>query len=172
VGKSFEIGVQEMGYSRLHYDYDPSTKKFALRAGWSNSGTTLQELLRSYESALYSHKFINRSAMALDECLKFQFNANARVEHTGFAKGENDDPSGARENHGDRVIADALCWRMMKPTVVAMERKKEEEPEHAFGSLGWRQSLRNKKTELNWLDRGRRTPRDANTTVWSGSNHG
>ena len=25
-----------------------------------------------------------------------------------------DDPTGARVNHGDRVIADALAWKMMK----------------------------------------------------------
>ena len=34
---------------------------------------------------------------------------NGSIEHTG-RKDAKDDPSGARENHGDRVIADALAW--------------------------------------------------------------
>ena len=44
---------------------------------------------------------------------------------------------GARKNHGDLVVADALCHKMMKILGQPM-KKKAEAPVLQFGSLAWR----------------------------------
>ena len=43
---------------------------------------------------------------------------------------------GARTNHGDLVVADALCHKMMR--LLAQPMKKVEPPIISFGSLAWR----------------------------------
>jgi hypothetical protein len=59
------------------------------------------------------------------------------------------DPSGARENHGDRVIADALAWKGVHDrTVIA----KVETPAVVYGCLKWRNNLRKKEKEYAGRD--------------------
>ena len=57
------------------------------------------------------------------------------------------DPSGARENHGDRPTADALCWKGMR----GKGQQKVTDAEMLPGSLAWRrlmaQQRKSKKAE-------------------------
>ncbi len=169
-GKLFWDEVTALKYSRLYWGVDPAAHTRSNYPGWANTQKTQPIILREYAAALYAGHFVNRSAIALDECLKFCWTPLGKVEHTGFAKGERDDPSGARENHGDRVIADAQLWMLMKGEVTAKPENRERAvEEHPWGSFGWRQGLRRNGEKLGWLDPRRRTPREPGVTIWSAS---
>ena len=74
--------------------------------GWFSTKEGKLSLLGDYRKALASGEFINRSYQAIREAREYVFTATGSVEH---ARSINTvDPTGARENHGDRVIADAL----------------------------------------------------------------
>ena len=64
-------------------------------------------VLQQYRDAIGRVTVINRSARAMDECLRFVMTQNGNVEHSSATSAN--DPSGARTNHGDLVIADALA---------------------------------------------------------------
>lgn len=78
--------------------------------GWGNSPESVRSLLEEYRSALRDRRFLNRSEFALSECLAFVYGPDGYVSHNGWKDPK--DPSAARQNHGDRVIADALCWKL------------------------------------------------------------
>lgn len=78
--------------------------------GWPNSPDSLKTLITNYTDALRSRQFLNRSYFALQECHAFVFMEDGYVYHTGWKDPK--DPSAARINHGDRVIADALAWKL------------------------------------------------------------
>ena len=64
-------------------------------------------VLQQYRDAIGRVTVINRSARAMDECLRFIMTQSGNVEHSSATSAN--DPSGARTNHGDLVIADALA---------------------------------------------------------------
>jgi hypothetical protein len=91
-----------------------------------NKRTTIGE----YREALDSGKFINRSYQALRECLEYVYvRSNSSIEHSKCAN--TIDPTGARDNHGDRVIADALLHKGMKMFSV-VEEEEIQVPENCF----------------------------------------
>jgi len=79
--------------------------------------------LGEYGYALALGFFVNPCKEALEECLCYMNLPGDKVEHVG-ASGA-DDPAGAGENHGDRVIADALCqWARRELGGMTAEEKK------------------------------------------------
>lgn len=79
--------------------------------GWSNSPESMKQLIENYKDALKSRQFLNHSEWALKECSAFVFHEDGYVYHTGWKDPK--DPSAARINHGDRVIADGICWKLI-----------------------------------------------------------
>jgi len=77
--------------------------------GWFSTGENKTSFLGAYRKALAEGEFINRSKQALRECLEYIFLPNGTVAHSASTRDE--DPSGARESHGDRAIADALALK-------------------------------------------------------------
>jgi hypothetical protein len=69
---------------------------------------------------------LNRSKGALEECLCFEYLKNGYVEHGGIEGG--DDPSGARINHGDQTIANALSWMVSRPSWQGRKKQEQEKP--------------------------------------------
>jgi hypothetical protein len=129
-GTPFGQKVLELGYSNHYMQTSPidSRNKPSTIPGWYPSPENKRILLEDYRAALSSRLFLNRSEKALDECLSFRFD---KTGHVGHAEETNmEDPSRGRVNHGDRVIADALCYKMMKDMGLG-ERKKREEREQA-----------------------------------------
>ena len=106
--------------------------------GWYPSVNSKRLLLEEYRAALHARSFINRSWDALDECLSFRYTLQGTVEHGREATG-GDDPSGARANHGDRVIADALAWMLARK--YAQSARPDDPDEVVPGSLAWRRNL-------------------------------
>ncbi|MDX2147584.1 MAG: hypothetical protein SFZ23_08690 [Planctomycetota bacterium] len=90
-------------YRRTVHDERAASKTDKL--GWHSSDVTKPILLREYESALRKGEFVNPSQESIDEARGYGFYADGRLGPL-FRE---DDPSGARARHGDRVIADALA---------------------------------------------------------------
>lgn len=149
-GVPFGVKVLEMGYRNVYYrtpehHLDPRASD---SPGWNSTPDGKRALLEQYAAALKSRLFVNRSELALRECLDFRYTQTGRIEHS--REQNKDDPAGARENHGDRVIADALAWKMVKSMGVARGvRKMESVPD---GSFAWRRKIRERreKEEEAW----------------------
>lgn len=56
--------------------------------------------------------FVNLSRDAVRECREYVFSQTGGLVHARSRSSV--DPSGARDNHGDRVIADALAAKLCK----------------------------------------------------------
>lgn len=128
--------------------------------GWYPNKENREILLGAYREDLGSRAFLNRSIPALEECNFFVRNAKGVVEHSqaeaGFSEltGEQD-PSGARDNHGDRVIADALCAKMVRESGHSVRRKeKEEQARPSVLSIAGRRELAkrtSREEERDWI---------------------
>lgn len=147
-GKKFgDRVVNTLGYRNIYLSRheDKLTKRTTDTYGWYPSPDNKRAVLTEYRNALSKREFINRSELALEECLDFSYQSNGTVEHGGAMA--TNDPTGARVNHGDRVIADALAWMMVRGTA-----KNKLEPKHrplGPGSLaGRRQMAENDQRQL------------------------
>ncbi len=154
-GVVFGKTLLETGYRNV---YDPVADKQALAAKWrpSSAGeygfvTTVDSkrtLLEEYRSAILGRKFLNHSEAAMREFFRFKYTPNGAVVH--MEEESRGDPSGARINHGDRVIADALAWRLARQTWAV--RKQEREQELPVLSFAWRTRLHEEKRERETRD--------------------
>lgn len=137
VGKT----VMELGYRNVYYTVDernPIGVTTSERPGWTNNQVTKRLLIEDYRAALADRKCINRSHIAMEECLFFKYNVSGNIENSKEAS--KDDPSGARINHGDRAMADAMGWKMVR-TTTQQRREIEVKKEITVGSLAWRRQL-------------------------------
>ena len=122
------------------------------KIGWDASADRQHELLESYRGALASGEFLNPEASALEETKKFIYDQGV-VKHT--LQLVKDDPSGAKANHGDEVIADALSWILVRDDG-AVSRKvkaaKANEPDVMMvapvGSWAWRDEQDRRREEV------------------------
>lgn len=146
-GVHFMNRVIELGYRNVYrrekeFELD---KKISDKPGWYPSPDSTRGLLEQYRSSLSQREFINRSRIALEECLQFIYLPNGNVEHSN--KASKDDPSGARVNHGDRVIADALSLKMVKSFGLGTPEAQEARVIHANSLAGRREFRENKRRE-------------------------
>lgn len=102
------LGYQPIYFRRTEHRMKTQTSDIP---GWPNSPDGLRNLIENYRDALKGKNFLNRSEYALSECQAFVYEPDGYVYHTGWKDPK--DPSAARINHGDRVVADALCWKLM-----------------------------------------------------------
>lgn len=139
-GKKFgDRVVNQLGYRNVYISRreDRLTKKVTDAYGWYPSPDNKRDVLTEYRNALAKRDFINHSEVALEECLDFSYQANGTVEHGGAMA--TNDPTGARVNHGDRVIADALAWMMVRGT--SKEHQMPKEKVFGPGSLAGRRKM-------------------------------
>ena len=139
-GLAFGLRVVEKGYSNIYYrpkDISSMKKKLTDKPGWFSTPKSKKALLTSYGTALATGDFVNRSKEAIREMGFFVYLADNSIGHVQ-AQGALD-PTGNKDNHGDRVIADALAWHGMKERP---DRRKEERPAVPVGSMAWRRQKR------------------------------
>ena len=112
-GRNFGDRVMELGYRNIwrKKSIDGKVNKIP---GWWPTKDEKRSLYSEYRTALSTNKFINRSIDALRECKEIIFAATGWIPHSRSLRTV--DPSGARENHGDRPTADALLWLGMQKT--------------------------------------------------------
>jgi hypothetical protein len=129
------FGKRILGTHRYSHYYkhvaDDGKKRTGARAGWYSSKQGKEILLGEYRSDLAGGRIVNRSELAVAQCEEYIFTGNG-VEHNAERGGE--DPSGNKEQHGDRVIADALAARGMRNQV----RPKKDQPATPLGCFAWR----------------------------------
>lgn len=140
-GVRFTVRLKELGYHRFYYE--TNEKKLvgkrieATEPGWNPLNTAKLSLLEVYRQSLVKRLFLNRSESALTELLVWKYSKDGYPVWGRASPSE--DGSGARDNHGDQTIADALCLKMLLKLGIS-ERKKEIETA-PFGSLAWRTKL-------------------------------
>ncbi len=155
-GNTFRKHVMELRHPDIYMRVTDHRmkKEISDMPGWNNSPDSMMSLILGYRDALRDKRFLNRSTRALSECLAFVFSPEGYVYHTGWKDPK--DASAARVNHGDQVIADALCWKMVDDmkllvTVDAILRTPVVPEVHQIGGLAWRAEIgRMARNEDNW----------------------
>ena len=108
-GEVFAKKVRDIGYGNLLFQKKRSDEmSLEQKPGIFLNPTVRTALLHDYRSAIGEERIINRSDEAMAETNCFICKMDGSIEHSASANAT--DPSGARANHGDRVIADALGW--------------------------------------------------------------
>jgi hypothetical protein len=127
--------VIELGFRNIYFRTKEDTieKQISSNPGWYPNRKPTE--IRAYMAALYKGECVNRDEWAMKETLQYRYGPHGVIEHAGEESPE--DPSGARINHGDRVTADFLAWKMCLAlgTTRIMEKKSKEPP---LLSLQWR----------------------------------
>jgi hypothetical protein len=146
-GAVFGNEVIGLGYRNVFMRIsDGLGKKQSDLPGWVPSVNNIRILLEEYRSALENKILTNRDWQALDECLSFEYGVRGRVHHGKYEL--DNDPTGARENHGDLVIADSLAWKMCLELVNHRATRPEEKDEIPVLSLAWRREYNRTQSQL------------------------
>jgi hypothetical protein len=152
-GVVFGQRVIEIGYSNIFYSFNEArvSREISDVPGWYPSPDSKRILLEDYRAALATRLFLNRSELALDECLAFRYGKSGHVEH---GETETEDPTKGKINHGDRVIADALCYKLCKEAGLSVVRKKavEREAPPDVRSIAGRRALWQNHRETSLTD--------------------
>lgn len=104
--------------------------------GWSPSPDLKRDLLEEFRDAL-GVAYLERSKLVLEECKDYRYGIDGNVEQSKAR--ETDDPTKARHNHGDRVIAAALSWKVIKEGHLLVAEPEREAPKQIAmpGSMAW-----------------------------------
>ena len=133
-GRIFGDAVVELGHRQIWYRKAEGTIGMApsRMMGWIPTRDSKQALLGRYRKCLFSEDFINHSREAIAECREFIYDSSGGVTHALSVSSS--DKSGAKANHGDRVIADALACLALGTGFMPTARATEVLP----GSMMWR----------------------------------
>ncbi len=133
-GMIFGNKVIELGYRNIFYRSDEKKigRKQSDVPGWYSNKDSKKTLLAEYGAAIMNGDFVERCEYTVNECGEYVYGKGGVIEHARAMSCM--DPSGARENHGDRVISSALCSRAMRNASV----EKPVEQEIPVGSFQWR----------------------------------
>lgn len=146
-GMTFGNTVIETGYRNIHYRREERsiTKKQSTIPGWWSGKESRASLIADFRQGIDSGDFIVRSEDVLEECHSYIVDDTGAIVHSGAS--DRSDPTGARENHGDRVIAAALTWMRMK----SKRTEKKTEPQAPYASYAWRVQRRRKQERAKSL---------------------
>jgi hypothetical protein len=150
-GRQFgAVLVDDMHYGNVYLRKNDSsiTGTVSNVPGFAQTDEAKLLLLGHYRDLIESGECCNASKDALEETLEYVFTATGSVEHSRASNKM--DPSGAKKNHGDRVMADALALKGLSYTRSGPQK---QEPEIPIGSLAWRNQQREnrKKTTTREL---------------------
>lgn len=155
-GRLFGDKVVELGYRNI-YRREAEGRivgRPSASLGWASTKDNKVSLLGDYREAISKGLFVNRSRQAVDELREYIYSPTLGVVH---ARAETTiDPSGARDNHGDRCIADALAWRGAKKRINFRRTNSAEFDNLTVqaGSLMWRRKQAEKRAlaqERSWF---------------------
>ena len=152
-GHQFGKHIMQVSPHKVYYKQSEvqQSAKRTKNPGWHSGKTEKRIILGEYGKAIERGMFINRSGPALEEMLHYVHFPDGSVDHDNAKVTL--DPTAAGENHGDRVIADAVAWRMaMRPEAIKLKDNEEVAPVEApMYSMAWRLALHDKKEEDPWL---------------------
>ena len=134
-GRIFGNKVMELGYDNFYYRTDEKkiTHKQSDIPGYPFNPANKVDTFGELRSAMGSDEYIPRSAIFIQECREYVYSISTdSIEH---AKSKNFiDPSGARENHGDTIVAKSLAWKLIKVSFVAAEEAEVIVPDNCFAA--------------------------------------
>ena len=138
-GRQYGAKVLELGFNNIYLRTNDIsiTHKVSDIPGFPPTKESKVMVLGEYRAAVEGQQIINRSKTALEETLEYVFLPNGGVAHAKAS--DKLDPSGAAANHGDRVMADAMAWKMFNVRTIM---KTKEEPEVPVGCMAWRRKMR------------------------------
>ena len=144
-GRVFGDTVVALAYRNIYYRRNEKTitKKVSDIPGCFLNPAEKKAVIGAYRRALKDRTFIQRSHEANQECLSYIYTMNNSIEHSGSKNSI--DPSGAGDNHGDRVIADALAAKALEMLGPADLKKKEQKPKNCFAARS--EAARRKKNK-------------------------
>jgi len=134
-GGQFGSRVRELKYSNIYYRKNDASisGRVSDMPGVAMNREIKLVLMGHYRAMLEGGKCVNRSKVAVEETLEYIFTPDGSIAHSRSAS--KNDPSGAKSNHGDRCMADALASKGMSERIQKSVRDKPEIPP---GCLKWR----------------------------------
>lgn len=149
-----KVLVQELQYPNYYLDRHVINKIRAAKPkkyGWHSNTDKKAELLSEYRRALAHGMFQNPSDRALTEAETYVYFAGGQIG-PAFLMVEN---AAARKTHGDRVIADALCWKGIQESKIQVVAPLKM-PMNSFGARyeEWQKRRKQEKQCLTWNNRG------------------
>jgi len=142
-GSQFYMELKKSLVMSIYYRKDENNiaAVASLNPGWQTSAKNKLFLLGEYRRALKFGEFKNPSKESYEECVCYIRVQNGDIVHRKSIGSI--DLSGARANHGDRVIADALCWWFMRELGVGSAPRQEEiKNEIDLNTMAGRMALR------------------------------
>jgi hypothetical protein len=115
-GGSFLVALQRLGYDRLYLrrsDERSLNKKVTLLPGFQSNSRTKQNIIMDCLTAVRRGDMSIRSQETLEEFCSYRY-TDRSVEHVAAMHAVNAESRG--DNHGDRVIAVSLAWRVLRGT--------------------------------------------------------
>jgi hypothetical protein len=145
-GRIFGNRILELGYRNIYWRKNEQSLDKAqdskMIPGWASTSDNKSAVLGEYRRALGTTEMVNHSRRAIEEARFYIYAADGSIQHSKSV--QNVDPTAARKNHGDLVIADALAWKGAKER--PMPRDSESSPRSManapVGSFGYRQYQR------------------------------
>lgn len=138
-GRNFGDRVMELGFSNLYFREQEQKlgKPTTDVPGWWPTKQNKADLYIEYRRAMNEGGVIIRSRDQIEECRQIVYTKDQQIVHGGSMNAV--DPSGARDNHGDRPTAGALGVKLLGRK---KGKTKESEVVVPEGSLAWRRKKR------------------------------
>ena len=134
-GRIFGRKVLEARYHNIYYRTDEKSisRKQSDIPGYFFTKENKVDTLGDIRSAMSNREYIVRSTEFIQECREYVYMLSSNsIEHSRSK--HTIDPSGAKDNHGDRVIAKALTWKIIKSRMTVPEIEKTEQPKQCFAA--------------------------------------
>jgi hypothetical protein len=134
-GRMFTKRIIELKYPRIYYrqSEERTRARISDQPGYYMNSEDRAVLLRDYRTKLEQRLFINPSEPGMRETLCFIVQPGGKIEHQQATNSQ--DPTAAREAHGDETIADALASRALSLRGQEVEAQEVEAP---WMSPAWR----------------------------------
>jgi hypothetical protein len=152
-GVLFQRGVEEAGfdhYFRRRTNEQSTRKRVTDVPGWYSTRDSKRTLLGNFARAIRDRSYVLRSLETVNDARMYVYTATGQVAHSRSV--DSVDPTGARENHGDRVIGSALCSFLRSDRGQAQFTTKRAEPEAPMNSIMGRRQARwaRRQRENKW----------------------
>lgn len=153
-GRQFEKRVLQSGFRNVYFDRRDRSivHKVTDKPGWYSNDENKLVVLGDYRESLGRRSFINRSEDALRETLAYNYTPGGTVAHAEATT--TSDPSGARDNHGDRVIADALANMVLGYLSADVAEAPEKKTPPGWSYASRRREYEDKRNVSGWRNRG------------------
>ena len=140
-GRAFNKAVFDSTSYRniyLRKDEKKVTNDIRPMAGWWSDKDSKFQLLSEYREALHKGRFVNLCEKSLRQCNEYVVDGPNRVVHGGSL--DKSDPTVEGENHGDRVISDALANKLLTAEAKPVQTTGTARAA-PLGSLKWRMEV-------------------------------